>query len=353
MLEFLDTEERPNRREQRRVRRTIHFALGETFDSLGLYDKAFHHFRMGNELTYSGFSIAEFQRRVARQIEFFTADVLCSKAALGARDRAGTNLIFIVGMPRCGSTLVEQILASHTEVQAGGERFDMPNMISGLQSRLHANVEYPRCVELLDRERIEELRRHYFEDVLWERHHQKVFVDKTLANYLELGFIYIMFPEARIIHCKRNPIDICLSCYFKDFSYINYCNDLHTIARVYRAYERVMDHWRSSLPAQPYEQEYEAMIADPEASVRKLLDFCGLSWQPECLDFHLTRRAPRTASSFQVKMPLYSRSVGRWVNYQRHITGLINEFPFAVSPAFRAFLSGAPPTRSRSRIGAG
>ncbi len=300
---------------RRRDAVTIHFTLGDIFDATKLYETAFHHYRSGNELVVNTWNLGHFSRCVDRQIRSFTRASIAAKAGL-REGNLGAGLAFVVGMPRSGSTLVEQVLASHPDVIAGGERRDFPLFVNGLPRQLGGARDYPDCVQYVDGATVARLRSHYIEECLKLATTGKLFVDKTLANYLELGLISIVFPEAKVIHCRRDPLDTCLSCYFKHFAGVPYSNDLLTLGLMYRQYERLMVYWSDVCPRPAYEVVYERMVTDFEDSVRGLLDYCRLDWHPNCLAFHETRRPARTASQYQVKMPLYKTSIGRWRHYE-------------------------------------
>jgi tetratricopeptide (TPR) repeat protein len=166
------------------------------------------------------------------------------------------------------------------------------------------------------------LRSEYLDGCLKMAAPEKLFFDKTLVNYLELGLVSIVFPAAKVIHCTRDPLDTCLSCYFKYFESVPYANSLSMLGLMYREYQRLMAHWCAVCPSRICEIAYEDMVSDFGGTVRKLLDYCGLVWNPDCLAFYRTRRSVRTASHYQVKMPRYRSSVGRWRHYDKFLGDL-------------------------------
>jgi len=304
------------------VRKVFHFALGEIFDSLGEWDAAFAHFKAGNDLQRLGSNVnmAEVTRFIDQEIEIFTKK--CVSGVHGAPAAAtGESLIFILALPRSGTTLVEQILSSHADVRAGGEGYGLSAVVAHLCSA--ANQPYPACVAGLDRHGIDDLAQLYLSRVMSVTGGVGRFVDKALNNWNTAGLIAILFPRATFVHCHRNPLDTCLSCYFTYLPHVPFASDLMTLGLLYRQYERLMAHWRSVFPARICELEYEELVSDPESHIRKLLAHCQLPWHDGCLTPHQTERVVLTASASQVKMPIHSRSVGRWKNYEKHIGPLI------------------------------
>ncbi|WP_406700927.1 sulfotransferase [Singulisphaera sp. Ch08] len=304
----------------------LHSALGEIFELFEDYDRAFYHYRSMNELSIRTFSLAQLRSDVDAVIGISTQELLIEKSRLSA-PKAGENLLFVVGMPRSGSTLIEQILASHPHVHAVGESRALTRVSRRLPDRVGRRMGYPACVTHLDRATVAWASNFYLEEISAPAHDGLMIVDKTLDNHMELGLISILFPAAKIIHCRRNPLDTCISCYFQNFYMLRFAGSLGTIGMVYREYERMMAHWRAALPGSLYEVEYEAMVSNPYESTRRLLDACGLSWSPKCLDFHRTKRVIGTSSVDQVKRPIYTHSVARWKRYEQHIGQLLEIFP--------------------------
>lgn len=302
----------------------FHFALGKSYDRLSLWDAAFAHFKAGNDLSWCWlkplFSIEEYTNHTDQEIKNFDSEFL--KANQDSVDaRAGESLIFVVGMPRSGSTLVEQILASHPYARGGGERNDLPILTTQLASDL--NEPYPSCIRPLDRQAIGDLGGKYLARVSGLFDGRLRLVDKNLFNYLEIGLLSIIFPAAKIIHCRRNALDSCVSCYCMNLR-CQYAHDLRTIGLVYRQYERLMSYWHSVLPGRILDVQYEEMVNEPETQIRRLLAHCELPWHSGCLSPHETKRPINTASATQVNSPINSRSVGRWKYYEKHLGPLID-----------------------------
>jgi len=307
------------------ARTNLHFALGASYEKLSLWDEAFAQFKAGNDITWKRVQelvgIKERAEYSDQQMQTFDSEFLESMRA-GGDERSGESLIFIVGMPRSGSTLTEQILASHPEVSAGGERHDLSLATEDICSEL--NEPYPSCIRHLDREVIDSIGKRYLERVseLFNGHAR--FVDKQLFNYTEIGLIAAIFPKAKVIHCRRNPLDSCVSSYCKNLLSCHYTHDLRTLGLVYRQYERLMSYWHSVLPGRILDVQYEEMATDPETQIRRLLAHCELSWHSGCLTPHQTKRPVNTASATQVNAPINSRSIGRWKNYEKHLAPLID-----------------------------
>lgn len=236
--------------------------------------------------------------------------------------------IFIVGMPRSGTTLIEQIVASHPLVFGAGELKHIGRIAANLKSQ--TGEPYPRCVSRLDRETVCQIARQHIE-CLHELGGDAVrVVDKMPLNYNHLGLIASLFPQARVIHSRRDPLDTCVSC-LRQYAIPS---SLEEIAVCYRQYEKLMDHWRQVLPLSMLEVQYEDLVTDSESVMRRLIEFCGLEWNDRCLDFHNSDRAVQTPSKLQVRQPMYASSVGRWKRYEKQLRARIQGWEL---------LSGEPP----------
>lgn len=307
------------------VRSNFHFALGTSYEKLGLWDDAFANFKAGNDIRWRWFqhevNLKAWTEYVDQEMKTFDSGFL--ESLRGSCDgRSGESLIFIVGMPRSGSTLTEQILASHPDVFAGGERQDLSLVTEQLCTDL--NEPYPSCIRRLDREAIDSLGKKYLARVSELFVEYARFVDKHLFNYMEIGLIAVIFPKAKVIHCHRNALDTCVSCYCKNLVSCPFTHDLRTLGLVYRQYERLMSYWHSVLPGWILDVQYEELVNDPETQIRRLLAHCELPWHPGCLNPHQTKRPVNTASATQVNSPINTRSIGRWKNYEKHLGPLID-----------------------------
>lgn len=300
----------------------LRFALGKIYDDCKDFDKAFEQFRRANELARPRFDRAEHERLISDIIETFTADRLAESPNKG---HASELPIFIVGMPRSGTTLVEQIISSHPTAVGAGELDEIGRLAVGLQSALGSSHEYPLCIPELTPDHLRRLAGEYVARLESFASAETTRVtDKMPMNFLHLGFIALLLPNARVIHCRRHPFDVCLSCYFQHFeSRLAFTYDLGDLAFYYQQYERLMSHWRTVLPTTMLEVEYERLVQEPEPESRRIIEFCGLSWDDRCLQFHQHGGAVRTASSWQVRQPIYASSKQRWKNYEQHLGELI------------------------------
>ena len=301
---------------------SLKFALARYLDTIGDYDRAFPHLQRGNEIadgTYDydvGEELAYIQtiEDIATP-EFFSADEFSSDSE---------RPIFIVGLPRSGTTLVEQIIASHPGARGGGELDSIATMTKDLPRQLSSEEDYPRCLRDLDARTAHDFADRYLARLAGISATADRVTDKMPGNYRHLGLIGRLFPRARIIHCRRNPLDNCLSLYFQRFrGYHPYAYDLRTLAFYYGLHDRLMAHWRRVIPSSIHEIVYEDLIADQEGKSRALIEFCGLEWDDQCLRFFETDRAVKTASMWQVRQPVYDSSVDRWRNYEAHLKPLI------------------------------
>jgi hypothetical protein len=282
--------------------------LGGAYHELD--DQAFAHYREGNRLKQARFVPAIFTGEVDELIEFFSAETI---GALSRSPVTSAKPVFVVGMPRSGSTLVEQILSSHPRIAGAGELGDISNLVMRLQ-RHAGKAAWPACGELS---------RQYLDRLDEAGPNAERVIDKALLNFLHLGLIQMLFPAARVIHCTRDPLDTCLSCYFHDFTGTHhYSYDLDTLGRFYRQYQRLMAHWSAVLSLPIKQVSYEALVADPDTQSRALVDFCGLKWDERCSRFYDNRRSVVTSSASQVRQPVYRRSVNRHRHYDNYLEPL-------------------------------
>jgi Sulfotransferase family len=297
-------------------RTTLHFGLGKAYLDLGDSAEAFRHYREGNRLkraTYT-YDADVNDRWMAEIAEAFSPTLMKAKAEIGARSDIP---IFVVGMPRSGTTLVEQILASHPMAHGAGE-------LRRLQS-LGDEVGFPTGIPTLAPERLNGIGEAYLAYVAPMAAGRRHVVDKMPSNFALAGLIRLVLPDARIIHCRRDPVDTCLSCYTKLFAgQQDFAYDLNELGRFHRAYQRLMAYWRDILPASHLlEVDYEAVVDDVEAEARRMLQFLGLPWNDSVLRFYETERPVRTASSNQVRQPIYRSSAGRWRKHAAHLQPLL------------------------------
>jgi tetratricopeptide (TPR) repeat protein len=295
----------------------LHFELGAIYDRLADYDKAFEHYSRGNALAEVSLDPGPFAAEVDMLITAYSVEPL---RRMPSATRASERPVFVVGMPRSGTSLVEQILASHPLVHGAGELLEILKIVDSMPSRLDAHKTYPKCVEALTQEFVDDAALTYLRYLEGLNSVAQRVVDKLPHNFLHLGLIQLLFPHAHVIHCIRDSLDTCLSCYFQNFgSRQPYSYDLAYLGRYYREYRRLMDHWKKTLSLPILDIQYEELISDQEAVSRKLVAFCGLDWDDRCLRFHETKRTVSTASYDQVRRPLYKSSVHRWKNYEKYL----------------------------------
>lgn len=300
------------------------FALGTLFDNADRYDEAFPCFSQANALygellAQAGESHdrAAFRLHIDSLIEFCTPELY---ATLEERGNPAATPVFVVGMPRSGTTLVEQIAASHSRVAGAGELPDIGRIFGLMRAHAQENGEEEADSDLAHRLADDYVARLQQVDPQAER-----VIDKMPGNILLLGMAALLFPRARIVFCRRDPRDTCLSCYFHQFAMTHpWAYDLGDCGSRALEVERLADHWRRVLPLPMLTIDYEALVADLEGESRRLIAFLGLDWEPACLDFHRTERPVMTASGWQVRQPLFTRSVGRWRHYQRHLGPLLD-----------------------------
>ncbi|HLW24666.1 MAG TPA: sulfotransferase [Steroidobacteraceae bacterium] len=300
----------------------LNFALGRAYEQRRQYPAAFMHYARGNELrrVEAPFDIEAFEQRSARIREFFHADFFARRKGCGDPSR---EPIFIVGLPRSGSTLIEQILASHSRVDGTMELPNILNLVGWLDDMGRARNGYPESVEKLPAGEFAVLGGHYLAETAPLRRGRDRFTDKLPNNFSHVGLIHAILPHATVIDARRHPMDACFSTfkqYFAEGQTFSY--HLQDLARYYRCYLSLMDHWDSVLPGRVLHLQYEGLVLDPEANIRRLLEHCGLDFEPACLNFHATQRAVRTASSEQVRQPLYTSGIGYWKHFAAELEPL-------------------------------
>ena len=294
----------------------LRYAMGKYFDDLEKYSRAFEQYKRGNELRKliaSPYNRAVRTKLVDETIGMYTRERL-AQPAKGASESA--RPVFVTGMMRSGTSLVEQIIASHPQAIGVGE-LDFWSVTARKQK------------ESQDKGLDEALTRKLAESYLrvLEQHSSTALrvVDKSTFNTDHLGLIHQVLPRARIVYVQRDPVDLCLSCYFQDFANVaSFTLDLVDLAHYYRQHHRLISHWRSALPEGALlVVPYADLVVDPETWTRRIAEFTGLGWDSRCLKFHDTQRSVLTASTWQVRQPIYSRSVGRWHNYEKFIRPLL------------------------------
>jgi tetratricopeptide (TPR) repeat protein len=304
----------------------VNNALGLDRESRGMYDEAFSHYARCNSLRRKAedYDPVETETRIDGNIEIFDQEFLDKNTGYGNDDGSP---IFVVGLPRSGSTLIEQILASHSMVDGTHELHDLMNVSKGIRQRVKVkkNARYPETLLNLSPGDWQEIGADYIESTRKYRSGAPYFIDKNPNNFTYIGLIRLALPNAKIINAKRHPLDSCFGSFKQLFaSGQQFSYDLVEVGEYYLQYDRLVSHFHEILPGFILDVQYEQMVADLDSQVRRLLDFCGLPFEDACLRFHETERAVKTASSEQVRRPIYSSSVNLWRNYEQHLEELID-----------------------------
>lgn len=303
---------------------SLHFSLGKSYDDIKEHERAFPHFLEGCRLKRKRIQYnADDNTKACANIQnYFTAETIES---LRGEGETSDLPIFVLGMPRSGTTLTEQILASHPDVYGAGELPDLLYLAAHPKSE--PTEGFPLSMRGLTPDDLAAMGARYVAGLRERAPASRCITDKMPANFFCVGLIHLMLPNARIVHVNRNPVDTCLSGFTRLFNKSQYHSyDLAEIGRYYRNYADLMDHWRAVLPQGAFlDVQYEDMVADNEGQARRLLDYCNLEWNDACLDFHKTERNVRTASVTQVRQPIYSSSVERWRKYEQFLGPLLKE----------------------------
>ncbi len=308
-------------------RAALHFGLAQVFDARGAYAGAAEHANAGNALRLAQWSTAgqghdpqAHSQFVDRILAEFTPEFFASVRDFGVDSQ---RPVFVVGLPRSGTTLIEQILASHSRVFGAGELLLVRNAFAAT----YENGKNPGLQPAGLRECIQRLALRHLDELQRRNATALRVVDKMPDNYLYLGSLAALFPQARFIHCRRDWRDVAVSCWMTNFRAVRWASDAGHIAARFRDYQRLMDHWRKVLPAPVLDVSYEETVTNLEAVARRLVAWCGLEWEPGCLEFQRGQRTVRTASSVQVRQPLYATSVGRWRHYEQALATLLSAIP--------------------------
>ena len=306
------------------------YALAKAYEDIGQLDKSIENLNGASALKRASvrFDITDVKNNVDAIIKSFTPDVLNRPE----KKIAHQTPVFIVGMPRSGTTLVEQIIASHSRVIGGGELSFLRDVITGqgssdvsISSLSPNNIGYPVGAVSLSDEDLEKIGQTYLNLATKRVKATDTFTDKMPSNFFFIGLIKLALPHAKIIHCKRSPLDTCFSCYSIHFPYgQEFSNDLADLGQYYQEYDRLMGHWKKVLGDDILDMSYEHLVQDPKSGTEKLLAFCDLEWEDGCLEFHKTERQVTTASSAQVRQPIYKTAVKRWQRYAYYLQPLID-----------------------------
>jgi tetratricopeptide (TPR) repeat protein len=304
----------------------LHFALAKALADIGEYARSFGELLAGNSLKRQRLTYDEAAalQKFERVRAVFTPELIRDRRVEG---EPSSVPVFVIGMMRSGTTLIEQILASHPQVFGAGERADLKQAVEAVVSRRADRLAgYPEAVAALSAKQMRQIGVHYLANIRKNRARAARIIDKMPTNFLFAGLIATVLPNARIIHARRDPVDTCLSCLSTMFrGDLPFTYDPGELGRYYRAYEALMRHWREALPpGAMLEVDYEELVGDLEGEARRLIAHCGLDWDPACLSFHTTERVVSTASAAQVRQPIYRSSVGRGHAYGEALRPLLD-----------------------------
>ena len=304
----------------------VHFALGKMYEDCGIFDKSFKHLEQANRIEDQkiGYDPNLFDPYFDSIAATYTRDMINTKSD---EDDTKTGPIFIIGMPRSGTSLIEQIVSSHPDVYGAGEVIWFSNVEKKLQQLTGNRLPYPKCAEYFNGEITNLLVTDYIQHIETMASGKSFirFTDKYLGNFMNLGLIKILFPNARIIYCRRNPLDVCFSIfslYIPDSIPFGY--NLEKLGKAHTQFSKLMEHWLEVIPESILCIDYEDLVIRQEELTRTMIEFIGLEWNDKCLRFFENESSVRTATATQIRQPMYSSSVGRWINYRNHMEPLIS-----------------------------
>lgn len=288
-------------------KKNLWFKLGHLYDKNHQYSQAFHAFSQANQLNSSQSSIQSITKLFHTITTIFNHQYLKQSP----RTTRPEQPIFIVGMPRSGTSLLEQILSTHPAIFGAGEQLILQHIFQTIEN-----------FKQLEPNHLNQLAHQYLTTIKKLCPSSPYIIDKLPTNFLYLGLIELLFPKAKVIHIHRHPLDTCLSCFMQNFTHLEFANNLNTIAQFYSQYQRLMTHWQKVLSLPLIHIQYEQLVTHPEKITKQVLAFLELPWNEQCLHFHETKRLPNTASALQVKQPIYTTSIGRHEAYKDFIQPL-------------------------------
>jgi hypothetical protein len=296
----------------------LYFALGKALEDRGDYAESFRFYALGNALKKEEvrYDPDALERNLRRQISICTREFFAARRGVGCDS---PDPIFIVGLPRAGSTLIEQILASHTLVEGTKELAEIPRLVHHLNGRESDDVKprYPAVLADLGMDQFKLFGEQFIADTRIYRKGKPRFIDKMPNNFRHIGLIHLILPSAKIIDARREPMACCFSNFKQLFANgQEFTYDLGDVARYYRNYVELMDHWDVVLPGKVLRVQHEDVVADLEGNVRRILEFCGLPFEQGCLEYYKTERSVRTASSEQVRRPIYREGLDQWRHFE-------------------------------------
>ncbi len=288
-------------------------------DAFDIYQKANFLNHQASQRKDIVFDASLHEKKMQQAIAFFNNEFFDSQKQRGVSSDSETP-VFVVGMPRSGTTLIEQIISSHPEASGAGELAAIEEVSLQISAITESANPYPECLGDLSRRAGETIQQQYLDKLSKNRSPSRRIVDKTWYNFYFLGLIATLFPKARVIHCLRDPRDVALSCFFSNFNSIHWSWRMGDIIAYYKSYRTIMKHWENTLPIEVLDVQYEELIANQESISQRIIDFCGLDWNEDCLNFYKSPRSVQTASRVQVRKPIYTKSVGRWKSFENELS---------------------------------
>ena len=307
------------------ARATFMTAAFRILDKRGEFDEASEYLIGFNRLRDAALNNVQEQQTImfGRLKSIFTKEFFEQRTEFG---NTTEQPVFIIGMPRSGTTLTEQIIASHPRAFGAGELSAIADVLTKARRNSKSELPFPNFIPELPAAELRGMAQEYLAAYPAEAANYDRVTDKMPDNWVSLGQISLLFPNARFIWCRRHPIDTCASCYMQNFAGpLWYSFDQKKLAQRFHDHINMNEFWKSALPNRFHEVRYEDLTQNPEPTIRKLIEFCGLEWDDACLNFHETERVVRTASLWQVRQPMYTSSVGKWKNYEKYLGPLIEE----------------------------
>lgn len=297
----------------------LHFVLAKAYDNDKEYKNAFFHYSKGNNLKGLNFNVNEHRKLIDKYIQFFSSH----KFSIPVKEEVDhPRIIFIIGMPRSGTSLLEQILGSHSLIKPYGELPFVRKIVYSAEQ--HFSTQYPEFMLMLDESIIHQMQNAYF-SLFNEKVDTLYLSDKMPANYKHLGFLSVLFPNAKFVYCQRNLLDVGLSNFQQNFeSSLSYTTHLEWLGEYMVDFSRLMQFWGKYLGERLYQIEYELLVKDPEQQLKKLFSYLEIPWEPNCLQYEKHKNLVNTASHYQVRQALYESSINKWKNYELQLMPLVN-----------------------------
>ncbi len=301
----------------------LNFTLGKINDDLKIYDRAFNYYKAGNELKNPDFNTTHFKHYIDQIIENYSPSLFRKLSKF--QSSSNRRFIFVLGMPRSGTTLVEQIIASHYSVKSAGESGFVGDIVDELSTLINSSKNYPACIQDLSGEKLLLISTNLNSQIDSLPYSGDIITDKSPINFLHIGLMMLLFPNSLIVQTNRNPIDTCLSCYFQNFDRQHqYSYDLNNLVFFYKQYSRLMQHWKTLLSDRIIDISYESLVTNQLDETRRLIHACDIPWDENCLRFYDSSSIVSSASKWQIRQPVYKTSVNKWKNYEKYISELVN-----------------------------